>query len=63
MADDIFRKNKSGSDPELTLRVVEESPRLIQWMEENLGVEMLELVTDFLIPGPLGVSHPCQSIT
>jgi len=50
MADDILRKNKSGSDPELTLRVVEESPRLIQWMEENLDIEM-ELVTDFLYPG------------
>ncbi|MBC7356495.1 MAG: FAD-dependent oxidoreductase [Desulfomicrobiaceae bacterium] len=50
MAEDILRKNQWGSDPALTLHVARESARLIDWLRDDLGIE-LNLVTDFLYPG------------
>ena len=50
MAEDILKKNKQGSDPELTRHVAAESPRLVEWLDRNMGIR-LELVTDFIYPG------------
>jgi fumarate reductase flavoprotein subunit len=50
MAADILKKNRQGSDPDLTLHVARESARLIEWLAASAGIE-LGLVTDFLYPG------------
>ena len=50
MVDDILRKNNNESDPELTLHIAGQSGRLIDWLEEDMGIA-LELLTDFLYPG------------
>lgn len=50
MVEDILRKNKNGSDPELTLHIVRQSGRLIDWLDEDIGIK-LEPLTDFLYPG------------
>jgi fumarate reductase flavoprotein subunit len=50
MVADILKKNKNGSDPELTLHIAEQSGRLIDWLEDDMGIK-LELLTDFLYPG------------
>ena len=50
MVSDILQKNDHGSDPELTERIAGQSGRLIDWLEESVGVG-LDLVTDFLYPG------------
>jgi fumarate reductase flavoprotein subunit len=50
MAEDILKKNKKGSDSELTRHVAAESSRLVEWLDTNMGIR-LELVTDFIYPG------------
>jgi len=50
MAEEILRKNKYQSDPELTLHVARESSRLVGWLNKQMGIR-LELVTGFLYPG------------
>ncbi len=50
MVDDILKKNKNESDPELTLHIARQSGRLIDWLEEDMGIKW-ELLTDFLYPG------------
>ena len=50
MTHDILAKNKHGSDPDLTLHIARESSRLIDWLDQNMGIQ-LELVTEFLYPG------------
>ena len=50
MVDDILKKNKNGSDPDLTLHIAEQSGRLIDWLENDMDIRF-ELLTDFLYPG------------
>jgi len=50
MTADILKKNKNGSDPELTARIAAESAPLIEWLKDSMGIQ-LELVSDFLYPG------------
>ncbi len=50
MAEDILAKNHHESDPELTRRVAEASGRMVDWLTDDLGIQ-LHLVTDFLYPG------------
>jgi fumarate reductase flavoprotein subunit len=50
MVEDILRKNNNESDPELTLHLARQSGRLIDWLDEDMGIK-LELLTDFLYPG------------
>ena len=56
MAEDILAKNHHESDPGLTRRVAEESGRMVDWLTDDLGIQ-LHLVTDFLYPG-----HSCHRI-
>lgn len=50
MAEDIFKKNHYESDKELTLAVCKVSAPLIEWMYDDLDIE-LSLVTEFKYPG------------
>lgn len=50
MLADILKKNRQGSDPELTLYIAQQSAHFIDWLHQKAGIE-LELVTDFLYPG------------
>ena len=50
MVADILKKNNNESDPELTLHIAGQSGRLIDWLEEDIGIK-LDLLTDFLYPG------------
>lgn len=50
MAEDIFEKNKHGSDPELTRRLCETSAELVEWLVDEVGCELI-CYTDFLYPG------------
>jgi len=50
MTEDILKKNKQGSDPDLTLRVARESSRLVEWLSDSEGID-LELVREFIYPG------------
>jgi fumarate reductase flavoprotein subunit len=50
MAEDIFRKNKYTSDPELTLHLCRTAPRLVEWLVDEIGVH-LAFVSDFKYPG------------
>lgn len=50
MTADILKKNQNGSDPELTAHIATQSASLIEWLENDMGIE-LELVSDFLYPG------------
>ena len=50
MVDDILRKNKNGSDPDLTFHIAGQSGHLIDWLENEMGIRF-ELLTDFLYPG------------
>ena len=50
MTRDILHKNHHGSDPDLTRHVARESSRLVEWLNDSLGIR-LELVTEFLYPG------------
>lgn len=50
MAEDIFKKNLYESDKDLTLAVCKASGPLIEWMYDDLEIE-LSLVTEFKYPG------------
>jgi flavocytochrome c len=50
MAEDILKKNKQGSDPDLTRHVAAESSKLVEWLDRAMGIR-LDLVTDFIYPG------------
>lgn len=50
MTEDILHKNDHGSDPILTRHVAEESSKLVEWLNDSLGIR-LGLVTEFLYPG------------
>jgi fumarate reductase flavoprotein subunit len=50
MTADILKKNKNGSDPELTAHIAAQSASLIEWLKASMGIE-LELVSDFIYPG------------
>jgi fumarate reductase flavoprotein subunit len=50
MTRDILHKNDHGSDPELTRHVARESSKLVEWLNDSLGIR-LEVVTEFLYPG------------
>ncbi|MEW6637552.1 MAG: FAD-binding protein, partial [Actinomycetota bacterium] len=50
MAEDIFRKNKHGSDPALTTLLCETSAGLVEWLVDEVGCELV-CHTDFLYPG------------
>jgi len=50
MTEDILHKNDHGSDPELTRHVARESSKLVEWLNDSLGIR-LGLVTEFLYPG------------
>jgi len=50
MAEDIFKKNNYGSDPEITLHLCKESKNLVEWLVDSVGIH-LDIVTDFIYPG------------
>lgn len=50
MANDLFTKNRHTADPALTLALCRESANLVEWLVDEVGVD-LELVTDFLYGG------------
>jgi len=50
MTEDILKKNKYQSDPELTMRVARESAKFVDWLGDKVGIT-LDLVTEFLYPG------------
>ncbi|WP_424236881.1 FAD-dependent oxidoreductase [Bhargavaea ginsengi] len=50
MVEDILRKNKYESDPELTEAICRASGPLIDWMNEELKISM-SVVTEFKYPG------------
>lgn len=50
MAEDILKKNRYESDPELTLALCKESGPLVEWMNDSLNIE-LSLVKEFKYPG------------
>lgn len=50
MAEDILKKNHYESDRDLTLAVCRASAPLIEWMYDDLNIE-LSLVTEFKYPG------------
>jgi fumarate reductase flavoprotein subunit len=50
MTQDILHKNDHGSDPDLTLHVARESSKLVEWLNDSLGIP-LDLVTEFIYPG------------
>src|SRR5690606_19434709 len=50
MAEDILKKNHYESDRDLTLAVCRASAPLIEWMRDDLNIE-LSLVTEFKYPG------------
>jgi len=50
MATDILKKNKNGSDPELTLHISKMSASLIEWLRITMNIDF-DLVSDFLYPG------------
>ncbi|AOV07415.1 FAD-dependent oxidoreductase [Sporosarcina ureilytica] len=50
MAEDIFRKNKYESDPELTIALCKVSSQLVEWMSDRLKIN-LSLVKEFKYPG------------
>lgn len=49
LASDIFQKNGYQSDPEVTLTLCRQSGRLMDWLMDDVGVE-LELVADYKYP-------------
>ncbi|MFQ5858928.1 MAG: FAD-dependent oxidoreductase, partial [Anaerolineae bacterium] len=50
MAQDILTKNQGTSDSEMTFHLCQQSASLVEWLADEVGVE-LQLVTDFLYPG------------
>lgn len=50
MTEDILKKNDYSSDPALTKHVAEEATKLVDWLRDQVGID-LELVTEFIYPG------------
>ena len=50
MTQDILHKNDHGSDLDLTRHVARESSKLVEWLDDSLGIH-LGLVTEFIYPG------------
>ncbi len=49
-AEDIFKKNGNSSDPEMTLHMAKISKELIEWLIEDIGVNLV-FSDDFKYPG------------
>lgn len=49
-AADIFRKNHDTSDPEMTLHLARVATRLVEWLVDEVGVD-LQFIGDFKYPG------------
>ncbi len=49
-AADIFRKNHNTSDPEMTLHLARVATRLVEWLVDDVGVD-LQFIGDFKYPG------------
>lgn len=49
-ANDIFRKNKHTSDPEMTLHLAHVSKDLVEWLVDEVGVDLV-FIDDFKYPG------------
>ena len=49
-AEDIFRKNQHSSDPDMTLHLTRTSKDLVEWLVDEVDVE-LEFIDDFKYPG------------
>jgi fumarate reductase flavoprotein subunit len=50
MAQDILRKNHGESDPSLTRLLCTMAPRVVEWLVDEIGCELI-CHTDFLYPG------------
>jgi len=49
-ADDILKKTKGGTDPDIALHLARESVETIRWLRDTHGVPLM-LIDDFLYPG------------
>lgn len=52
LAEDIWRKNDSSSDREMTLHMAKTSKVLVEWLVDEVGVELV-FIDDFIYPGHL----------
>ena len=50
MAEDIFRKNHHSSDPELTRHLARTAPKMVEWLVDEAGVDLV-FIDDFKYPG------------
>ncbi len=50
LAADILRKNHHTSDSDLTLHLARTAPRLVEWLVDELGVDLV-FIDDFKYPG------------
>ncbi len=50
LAEDIFRKNKHSSDPEMTRHLARTAPRMVEWLVDDVGVDLV-FIDDFKYPG------------
>ncbi len=49
-AGDIFRKNDNSSDPEMTLHMARTATRMVEWLVDEVGVDLV-FIGDFKYPG------------
>lgn len=50
LAEDIWRKNGYTSDREITLHLARTAPRLVEWLVDQVGVDLV-FIDDFKYPG------------
>lgn len=50
LAADILRKNHYTSDPDMTLHLARTAPRLVEWLVDEVGVDLV-FIDDFKYPG------------
>ena len=50
LAADILRKNKGSSDPEMTLHLARTASGLVEWLVDDVGVDLV-FIDDFKYPG------------
>ena len=50
LAADILRKNKGSSDPEMTLHLARTATALVEWLVDEVGVDLV-FIDDFKYPG------------
>ncbi|HSG17288.1 MAG TPA: FAD-dependent oxidoreductase [Anaerolineae bacterium] len=50
LAADIFRKNHHASDPELTLHLARTARQMVEWLVDDVGVDLV-FIDDFKYPG------------